>query len=335
MGLNKFTQRAGCMRRTLLAALIAFGIGSAARGADLVWEGPGGWLFPVWENLDDFNKPDIDAVLDTFKFVNDALTARQIALVVLVVPMKAAFYPERLPSTVKLGPTMKEKYPYVLTRLKETGIPTFDVGAVIRALEFGKEPAVCNATAFLRTDYHWSAQAAEAAADGSAALIQQLVRFESPPKISPEPGEWVSIRRYGDLATRYTTAEQRVKLKRDRFCVRFTSKQETSLLDDEPAQVHVVGNSFAQPYFGFPQRLSHALGRPVSLTWKPGNFGPWATLLEYLESDSYRQAPPRVILWQWNEPRMQSGPQAKESWELSGVMSVEAWRVRVRAAIAK
>jgi alginate O-acetyltransferase complex protein AlgJ len=335
MWLNKFTGGSRRIRRVLLAGLMALGVSSAPGAADLVWEGPAGWLFPVWESLDDFNQQQVDAVLDSFKFVNDQLAAHQTTLMVLVVPMKATFYPERLPGKFKLGATMQEKYPSVLARLGAMGIPTFDARATLRAMESGTVPAVCKAPAFYRTDYHWSAQAAEATADASAALILRHVQFLSPPSAVPALGEWVSVRRYGDLAARYTTAEHRVKLGRDRFCVRVATQQAASLIDDEPSEVQVVGNSFVQPYLGFPQKLSNALGRPVSLSWKPGNFGPWATLLEYLESESYRQARPRVILWQWNEPRIQSGPQAAGAWEASGVMSMESWRERVRAAIAK
>jgi alginate O-acetyltransferase complex protein AlgJ len=57
--------------------------------------------------------------------------------------------------------------------------------------------------------------------------------------------------------------------------------------------------------------------------------------LEYLESDMYRQNKPKVLVWQFNEPRMEAGPDAKNDWEAESLMSNDVWLSRVRAAVAK
>lgn len=292
-------------------------------------EGRDGWLFPVWENLTDVQKPLIDTNLRMVAEVRDRLAEQHTMLVVVVVPMKAAFYSDRLPVSKPVSDSIKNRYAYVMTGLQAARISNVDTLSVLRTLEQNEQ------NAFFRTDYHWTAQGAEATAEAIAELIRQNVRFNKDATGGSLLGEWVNVRRYGDLATRFMTAEQRMKLRRDVFRVRAPPKEDLSLLDDGPAEIHLVGNSFFQPYLGFPQKLSRSIGRPVSLTWKPGNFGPWATLLEYLESDMYRQNKPKVIVWQFNEPRMEAGPDAKNDWEVESLMSNDVWLSRARVAIAK
>lgn len=318
------------MRRTLLCGIGGMVLSSAAlHSAPLVIEGKDGWLFPIWESASDIDKPGIDAHVAAIAFLKEQLATRKIVLMTMVVPMKASFYPDRLPAAKPVSAEVMQRYAYVMTQLQAAGILTFDDLSVLRATE--KAPA----TAFFRTDYHWTAQGAEASADAAAELIRKEVRFETAPAGGSKLGEWVNVRRYGDLATRFMTAEQRTTLGRDVFSVRAPPKEKQSLLDEEPAEIHVVGNSFVQPYLGFPQKLSQNLNRPVSLTWKPGNVGPWVTVLQYLESDDYVQTKPRVVFLQLNEPRMYAGPDAKDAWDAESIMTYAAWRDRVKAAVAK
>lgn len=294
-----------------------------------VIEGSDGWLFPTWENMSTVDKPRIDANLTAIATVKNQLAERQIQLIVLLVPMKAAFYADRLPTSHPISNSVMQQYEYVNSGFQAAGVRTVDVINTMRALEKNKQ------FAFFRTDYHWSAQGAEACADAAASVIQQHVTFDRAPEGGKKLGEWVNTRRYGDLATRFMTAEQRMVLRREVFRVRSEPKESDSLLDDDPAEIHVVGNSFVQPYLGFPQKLSQALNRPVSLTWNYGNVGPWAVFLKYLESDDYRTNKPKVILWQLNEPRMDAGPDSKNSWDAPSLMSMAIWMKRLSAAIAK
>ncbi len=300
-----------------------------ARTEDLVIKGQDGWLFPVWESLTDASKPRIDANLVIIGAVRKHLAEKNIQLLTLVVPMKASFYPDRMPPTKPISAEVMNRYAYVMAGLCAAGIRTVNVANVLRAQEKDGQHA------FFRTDYHWTAQAAEASAVATAEQIRQQVHFDKEPAGGSELGEWVNTRLYGDLAVRYMSAEQRVLLKRDVFRVREQPKQSMSLLDDDLAEVHVVGNSFVQPYLGFPQKLSETLNRPVSLTWKFGNVGPWATMLQYLESDEFLQNKPKVILWQLNEPRMHSGPDAVNVWDTESLMKAEVWLSRVVAAISR
>jgi alginate O-acetyltransferase complex protein AlgJ len=106
-----------------------------------------------------------------------------------------------------------------------------------------------------------------------------------------------------------------------------------SLIDDAPAPVHVTGHSMVQPYFGFPQKLSNLIDRPVSVNWKPGNVGQWIMLLEYVESPEFKAHEPQVLIWQMFEPTYAQGPDASGLWYNASIMSTETWLSRLKAAL--
>lgn len=71
------------------------------------------------------------------------------------------------------------------------------------------------------------------------------------------------------------------------------------------------------------------------MNWKPGNVGHWIMLLEYLESPAFKQNKPQVLVWQMFEPTYAQGPDAKGLWDNASIMSADAWRGRMQAAIGK
>src|SRR5256885_3035674 len=96
----------------------------------------------------------------------------------------------------------------------------------------------------------------------------RLFFFSSRRRHTRLQGDWSSDvcssdLRYGDLAELFLTAEERKQIGREVYTVRRQAPAK-GLLDDEPAPVHVTGHSMVQPYFGFPQKLSNLLDRPVS-----------------------------------------------------------------------
>jgi alginate O-acetyltransferase complex protein AlgJ len=307
-----------------LALLAAAGPALAVSG---VLEGSDGWLFPGWEHPDRADTAAQNANLDLIKEASNELAAKQIGLLVLVAPAKIVFYPDRLPSGVTLAPAVRARYGQLLDALKQRGIVTFDDAAVLRQVENGKD------TAFYRTDYHWTAQASEASADAAAALLQQQWQIKAGPKGGAVLAEWVNERRFGDLAQNFMTPQDRKRIGRDTYTVR---KQAAAtggdLLGGDPAPVLVVGNSFVQPYFGFSQKLSNALGQNVALTWNPGGVGPWQTMLDAVEGNAFKANKPKVIVWQFNEAQLEQGPSA-DSWDAKGVMPAARWKARFTAAL--
>lgn len=302
---------------------------AAVQAAPSVIEGKDGWLFPGWEHSD---KVDRAALVANLKLLQDAkqwLEADNIKLLVMVVPAKAAFYPQRLPAGVKVSAEVEGRYADVLEQLSKAGIITFDDRGVLRGVEQGAQ------TAFYRADYHWTAWSAEA----SAAAAAQLIAKSAPLPASGSPGnvlgEWTNDRRYGDLAENFLSPDDRKRIGRDTYTVRKTPDSGNALLESAPAQVLVVGNSFVQPYLGFPQKLSNAIGQPVSLTWNPGNISVWKTMLDAVEGQDFKRNKPKLIVWQFNEARLESSPDAADAWDPQSLMPAATWRSRMRAALAQ
>lgn len=317
-------------RRLPLAALFAGVLlsltGTAVQAASSVITGKDGWLFPAWESL---AKVDNAGTLRTIALVKDVqqqLQRENIALVLLVVPMKAPFYAQRLPAEQPLSPAVAQRYDRLQGELSKAGLNTLNVKPILQQTEHGKQ------TAFYRADYHWTAWSAENTADATAKLITESYRLRGEPGGGAVLGDWFDKRAFGDLASNFLPAIKRKAIGRDIYTVRHQVEKDL-LIDEAPAPVQVIGNSFVQPYLGYTQKLSNALDRPVALTWNPGDVGPWATLLQYLESPDFAQHRPQVIVWQFNEGQFHLGPDAAANWNAKGVVSASQWRQRIAKAL--
>lgn len=315
---------------TLLGAALALSLGSAqADDSSIVISGADGWLFPGWGSLTEVDTKGIDANTALINEARQALAARNVQLQVLVLPDKTLFYQDKLPAGKTLSPQVQQRYQTILGKLRQAGIPAFDDYAVLKKLkDSGQE-------VFYRTDQHWTQAAADATAVATAEQIKRDV-----PSLKGSAGTGMALgsefkeRRFGDLAERFLTPEQRKATGRETFTVRRQAAA-GGLLDAAPAPVHVTGHSMVQPYFGYPQKLSNALDRPVSVNWKPGNVGHWVMLLEYLESADFKQNPPQVLVWQMFEPTYAQGPQATGLWDNASIMSADAWRKRLHGALGR
>ncbi|MDI4664462.1 twin-arginine translocation pathway signal [Xanthobacter autotrophicus] len=336
MTLRLFLNRRRVIAGGLMSLGAVFSVAAAApamaqtaSGGTPILIGKDGWLFPGWESLTVLDRAGITANVGLIRDAKAALAARGVTLVTLVVPLKAGFYKARLPEGASLSADVAGQYDFILDELKKAGIDTLDLRPALKAVETGRQ------TSFYRADYHWTAWSAEAAADAVAAAIKARV-----PKLAGNPGgdklgEWVTQRHLGDLAERFLTPDQQKQVGPDLYTVRTPPAAKASLLEGGPAPVQVVGNSFVQPYLGFPQKLSNALDRPVSLTWNPGNVGPWVTFLQSVGTPDFAKAPPQVLVWQFNEGPFHSGPQAADQWDAPSLMSPATWRERMGAAIGK
>ena len=310
----------------LLAGVLLSLSGTAVHAASAVITGKDGWLFPAWESLNKVDNAGTARSIGLIKDVQQQLAREKIALVVLVVPMKAPFYAQRLPADQPLSPAVVQRYDRLQNELGKASLTTLNIKPILQQTEQGKQ------TAFYRADYHWTAWSAENTADATAKLITGRYRLQGEPGGGAVLGEWFDKRAFGDLASNFLPAIKRKAIGRDIYTVRH-QVEKNLLIDDAPAPVQVIGNSFVQPYLGFTQKLSNALDRPVTLTWNPGDVGPWATLLQYLESPDFAQHKPQVIVWQFNEGQFHLGPDAAANWNAKGVTSLNQWHQRIKKAL--
>ncbi|MGF6419248.1 alginate O-acetyltransferase complex protein AlgJ [Stenotrophomonas sp. AN71] len=305
------------------------GAASAAQDSSIVLTGKDGWLFPAWGSLTTVDAPAIARNTALIAEARQALAAVGVQLQVLVLPDKALFYEDKLPDGKRLGDAVRGRYALELDGLGKAQVPAVDAMKVLRQLQQSGQDV------FYRSDQHWTQPAADAVASAVATRVKEQVPTLAGQAGSGMPlGSEIKERRFGDLAELFLTDEQRKAIGRDTFTVRRQADQQ-SLLDDAPAPVHVTGHSMVQPYFGFPQKLSNLIDRPVSVNWKPGNVGHWVVLLEYLESPEFKQNKPQVLVWQMFEPSYPQGPDARGQWDNASIMTAEQWKARLHKAVGQ
>jgi alginate O-acetyltransferase complex protein AlgJ len=314
-------------RRTFLASALAAGSALAFRPAaaatSLIIDGKGDWLFPTWESLTDPGTAGIADAIATIAATNQTLHAGGIALLVLVVPLKARLYPDKLPDGVAISPEVATRYASILAQLAAAKIPTFDVDAVLRGLT---EPT------FFRTDYHWTEWSAEAVARACAEHLRALAPLPPSATALPPLGPWSQDQHEGDLAS-LLPADRQKAVGQETITIRAIDASREELLDGSAADVHVVGNSFSMPYLGFPEMLAETLSEPVGVSAKFGNAGPWETMVEYLESPPFTANRPRAIVWQFVEGLFMHGPAATGFWDVTSLMSDQTFLARVAKAV--
>lgn len=288
-------------------------------------EGKNGWLFAGWESLDTYKKEAVHHNLALIADISQEMKRHQIDLVIMVVPNKAVLYQEYLPDDMHISPAVAHAYSDVIQQLQQDKVTTFDNSTVLTQLKKTQQ-------VFFRTDYHWTAFAAEAAAQATADTIKQHLTIPSSSASGDQLGEWSNARYYGDQATHFLSEKDRKRLGKEVYSVRKpVTNNVMSLLDDEPAHIEVIGNSFVQPYFGFPQKLSNALNQPVALTWHSGDQSSWKTFLDAIQKSDLKER--KIIVWQWNLDRLASDANATDSWTKDSLMTPEAWKKAVINAL--
>jgi alginate O-acetyltransferase complex protein AlgJ len=311
--------------RCVAAAIVFLTCPVLAR--DAVLEGKANWLFAGWESLT-IAKPDAEeASIRLIAQVDRALAKRNIKLVVAIVPLKPRYYETLLPDGVTMSDGVRRRYDFLLTALRSEGVTAPDIREAFKTVVTGKQEV------FYRADFHWTTFAAEASADQIADVITSRGMLPGKPGSGMQLGDWMNDRHLGDLAANFLSPERKRSVGPESYVIRTPATNASGLLDADPAPVAVVGNSFVQPYFGFPQRLSNRIDRPVSLKWNPGDIGPWATLLQYLQSSEFKSAPLNFLVWQFNESQIQNGPDAAGEWAAPGITSPLEWREQMAAAI--
>lgn len=273
--------------------------------------------------MTDAGTPGIEAATKTIAATNRLFNTAGIALLVEVVPMKARFYPDRLPDGTAMTPEVGARYGAILANLAAAGIPTFDVNAVLQTV---------TQQVFFRTDYHWTEWSAEAVAQACAKKLQSMVTL--PPSATPLPplSAFATEQHVGDLVE-LLPADRQKSIGTEPVSTRVIDATRMQLLDPAKADVHVVGNSLSMPYLGFPEMLAETLREPVGVTAKFGNAGPWQTMTQYMESPAFAARHPRAVVWQFVEGLFMHGPDSSGFWDVTSLMSDQAFLARIAKAV--
>lgn len=288
-----------------------------------------GWLFPLWDRLDRLDAGALRQVLQMQAEAIGILKRGGIETVILLLPSKGRVYRRFLPDGMRVSPEVDRRYGTVAAELGRAGALVPDLDTAFREAA-ARDP---HWPLFFRTDTHWTPVGAELAAVRTA--TDMLSRLRLPPSSRPGTalGEFRMMRlAAGDLLP-FLPPAQRASYGPEESPIRELAPGPAGgLLEDDVADVQVVGTSNVQPRFGFQPVLSNQIMRPVGLAWRPNNIGPYAALVEYLRGSEFRLRRPRVIVWNHIEGDMMGLPN-NQSWQRAA-MTPRAFLEELRRAVA-
>jgi alginate O-acetyltransferase complex protein AlgJ len=324
-------------RRALLAApmLLAPVVGApgaamAQGAASTVVIGRNGWLFPLWDRLDRLDAAGLRVVVQMLGEATGILKQARIDLVFLLLPSKGRVYRRFLPEGARISPEVDRRYASVAADLRRAGAVVPDLDTVFREAA-AREP---HWPLYFKSDTHWTPVGAELAAVTTANDMRAQLRLPPSQRPGTALGEFRMMRlALGDLV-QYVPPAQRSGFGPEESPIRdvATAGGAAGLLDEDVNDVQVVGTSNVQPRFGFQPVLSNQIMRPVGLSWRPNNIGPYAALLEYVRSNDFRRQRPRAIVWNHLEADMSSLPN-NQNWQRAAMTS-QAFLTELRRAVS-
>ncbi|MEM9555511.1 MAG: hypothetical protein AAGC60_14740 [Acidobacteriota bacterium] len=250
------------------------------------------------------------------------LAARNIDLVVVLVPTKLTVHPEALAAglVADLGVPRNPSTDALLDELEADGVELLDASSLLIELRDAGTPA------FLRTDSHWTPAAVDVVAREIAAHLRP--RLDPPPSQSGSADETVWWRRTprrvegrGDLY-RLLALPEAGRLAGERLVASEAVEiQVVSTADDRlwrperGSSVLLLGDSFSNVFSesmlgwgegaGLGEQLSYHLGRRIDRL--AVNDGSASTVRERLAADAARLDGVRVVVWQIAARELASG----------------------------
>jgi alginate O-acetyltransferase complex protein AlgJ len=278
-----------------LWAAIDYALFKEARSGAVV--GKDGWLYTDEE----FSVPN-DAIgelarnLALISWVRENLSRQDVRLIMAILPAKARVYPEHL--RTRVPPKLhQELYGRALAHCRGLGIAAPDLLAV---LQDGKSTR----PTFLRTDTHWTPFGAQLAAQALATPARRLLprqrgtaKFQVEAKgLQPHRGDLLNFLPLDPYFAWLLPAPEPID---GVETVKEDAGGGADLLGDAQApQVALVGTSYsAEREWNFAGALEVALRRDVAVYAKEGQ-GPFAPMLDYLKSDDFKSAKPKLVIWE-------------------------------------
>jgi alginate O-acetyltransferase complex protein AlgJ len=283
-------------RRALVVRLAAAPLPTAALAQDGsgVRAGKDGWLFASWDVPSRaVAQAQLKAIADQVAEAVAAIRSARIEVALALIPNKSRIHVARTPEG-RMTPEVERRYEYLLSELRRGGTLAVDLATPLQRT-LAQRP---DENLFFRTDTHWTPRGAEVAATEVARQVQERFRLPASPRPGVRLGGYTTqTLGVGDLG-RLLPPPERSRIQPEEYRVRdLPANAAGALLDDAGGDVAVVGSSYMDPRFRYTDVLSNQLNRPLQVTWRVNNVGPWGTLLEYLRSDSFRRERPRVLIW--------------------------------------
>jgi alginate O-acetyltransferase complex protein AlgJ len=270
--------------------------------------GQNNWLFLAWDDPRFSDTTHVTSSIENIGQTVVILKKAGIETVITVTPSKGRIYREFLPTDLTYTERGENRYKFVLSSLTQAGLLAPDLATSMEALH-KSDPSN---NLYFKADTHWTASGAEFAAQE----VAQFVEAKLPLPPSTRPGMTLGpvttkVRPRNDLAD---AIGKPGAYPLESFHVHPPVAGRGGLLEDDSADVAVVGSSYMAPEHNFAPMLSNRLKRPVALVWKTYDFGPYQTLLLYLNSRGFKQTRPKLIVWNFHEVGIKAGPEMAAAW---------------------
>lgn len=271
----------------MIGALRYLAVGEGRKG---VLAGDDGWLFTA-EELRPLTG-DLDLSLARIARVRDRLKAAGVRLVVVPVPGKLDVMVAH--SDLQAAQGIATLYDAFLAGLRSHDVAVLNARSALRG---GAEAEL----SFFRTDTHWTPEGAEDVAQALAAsgLVDLGDTEFDVERSAPQQftGDLVAFVTNEDLAPSIGLEPE--------TAVPFaaTVRTDGDSLDifagTESGGTLLIGTSYsANPTFSFAEALKLALRQDVLNLAEEGR-GPARPMLDYLASPDFRDAPPKVVIWEF------------------------------------
>lgn len=273
---------------------LSFGVIGAARYALLREARPGavvgqdGWLFSTEEVRPMPSDASLSGIIAHMQDIHAQLASSGITLVVVPLPAKIDVYRDLSPDPA-FGEMLEQLYSTFTADLMADGVAVVDAR---RALLNPVKPV------FFASDTHWTplgTHLVATAVDVSGMIAAGSTRFvltqKAPKTLS------------GDLVSFVTTESfaPAIGLSRETVApVELTAfGDDSDLFGTADTDIVLVGTSYsANSDWGFANALMQVLRRDVVNVAQEG-LGPLKPMQAYLESADFREAPPKVVIWEF------------------------------------
>ena len=310
------------------AALMAPAASGRAAEVNGVVIGRDGWLFAGWESIRRSDPAMIARVADTLGSAIGLMNQAGMAVGLSVTPGKARIYREYLPPDYKWVAEAERRYDLILKLMRHGGTVVPDQASLFTALR-RQHPDI---DYWFKADTHWTGAGADEAAKLMASELKPTLHLPA----SSRPGMQLAppadvLQERNDLAS-ILPPDQRATYPFQHYNLR---KPVTAgaLLDDDTADVLVIGNSYMQPSYGYASVISEQLGRPDLLFWKVHQQSLYFTLLAYLKSDSFKKRRPKLVVWNMAEDDFEVNANNPGAWGQTA-MPVPTFLADLKQALA-
>lgn len=272
------------------------------------------WLF-LTEELQ-YDKQGQANMATRVKLLSDAsqgLAKKGVLLVIALVPDKARVYPAHWSST-GYPAYNAQRYPQALTSLAQAGVAMVDLLTPL-------QQAAQTSEVYYRSDTHWNQQGAKVAASAIAAHLKPLnLGFEE--TLFTTSAQGPDVERPGDLIRLMgldampNWLRPKPDIEKPEVTTQTSADKPTGLFGDSAVGAVLSGTSYSLRG-NFHGHLQQALSTKVLNVAKDGG-GLLQATGAYLTDESFKSAPPKLLIWEVPE-RFMTLPLDKESGWLKSV----------------